>query len=233
VSLRGARSPRYRERPPEAGLLFPSRVGPDRHVEGGERDTLDAYWTPQACAVACCQAIRDAAGPAGWLPEIAPRRVLEPSVGGGSWVRAAWETWPTIRHVEAIDLDPESPGLELATESRVADFLLHYPPHIRFPPIDLILGNPPYSGDLLGWLDRSVQLGTAVAYLLRSTVLGSIERSAWWAANRPATIWTLAPRPRWQGPGGRAESDTCDSVLVLWVAGFDDTRHRWLRWEPR
>jgi hypothetical protein len=227
VSLRGARSPRYRERPPEAGLLFPSRVGPDRHVEGGERDTLDAYWTPQACAVACCEAIRDAAGPAGWLPEIAPAHVLEPSVGGGAWVLAVRQVWPAAV-VHAVDIDPEAPGLALTDRTKVGDFLA-----LDLKRRDMIVGNCPYGGDIVGWFDRSLALAPVVAYLLRSTALGSIERSGWWAAHPPATIWTLAPRPRWQGPGGRAESDTCDSVLVLWVAGFSDTRHRWLRWEPR
>lgn len=227
MSVRGARGPRYRELPPSGGSLFPGRTGPDRRVEGGERETLDAYWTPRAAAVACLEAIVDAGGPVGWLPPIDPRRVLEPAVGGGSWVLAAREVWPRAQ-VAALDLDPTAPGLDLADESWVADFL-----STDTPRVDAIVGNPPYAGDIVAWFDRSLELAPVVAYLLRSTVLGSLERSTWWAAHRPAGVWTLAPRPRWQGPGGRQESDTCDSVLVVWVAGLDDTRHRWLRWEPR
>lgn len=225
MSLAGTRDPRHHAAgPPVPTTLFPEHIGPDRRLEMGERDPLDAYWTPFACALACCQAIVDAE--LDCLPPITPVHVLEPAVGGGSWVRAVRQVWPeAITH--AVDLDPESPGLRMADRQRVGDFL-----ELRLDRRDMVIGNPPYGGDITRWLDRSLELAPVVAYLLRSTVLGSSDRAPWWLAHPPAVVWTLSPRPRWQGPGRRPESDTCDSVLVLWVEGQTDTRHRWLPWVP-
>jgi hypothetical protein len=197
-----------------------------RGLQDGERAPLDAYWTPAACALACVRAVDAHLGRA-----IGGRGVLEPSVGGGAWVRAVREVWPASV-VHAVDLDPEAPGLDLADHSRTGDFL-----SLDFKPRDVVLGNPPYCGDLVGWLDRSLEIAPVVAYLLRATVLGSSGRAGWWQAHPPAAIWTLSPRPKWQGPGERVgrlgQTDTSDSVLVLWDREDTDTRHRWLPWVAR
>lgn len=198
------------------------RLSSETVALGGERAPLDAYWTPDACALACVRAVDAHLGRA-----IGSRGVLEPSVGGGAWVRAVREVWPASV-VHAVDVDPNAPGLELADRTKVGDFLT-----LDLKPRDVVIGNPPYSGHFLGWLDRSLELAPVVAYVLRSTALGSKLRAGWWAAHPPAVIWTLSPRPRWEGPGARPESDTCDSVLVLWDREDTDTRHRWLPWVPR
>lgn len=233
MSVAGTGSPRYRPGPPEPTSLFPDLVGPDRRIEGGERDRLDAYWTPRACAVACCQAIVDAE--LDFLPALQLRRVLEPAVGGGSFARAAQEVFGA--RVHRLDIDPLAPGLHLLRKldeaALVGDFM--NPGALwteMVGPLDAVIGNRPYAGGAVAWLERSLSLAPVVAYLERSTILGSRDRAPWWLAHPPACVWTLSPRPRWQGPGGRDESDMCDSVLVLWVEGQTDTRHRWLPWVP-
>lgn len=203
--------------------LFPSVTGPDRQIEGSERDTLDAYWTPLSCARACCEALRD-------QTRVFPGTVLEPSVGGGAWVLAARQTWPAVQ-VDAIDIDSAAPGLALADAHVVGDFR-------RLPPMvyGLVLGNRPYGDDLVEWVELARRCAPRVAFLERATILGSLARSEWWERNPPTDVWVLAPRPKWGGPGARTATDTADSVLVLWqadrpVAGVA-TRLHWLRWSP-
>jgi len=193
----------------------PRALGP------GERDSLDGYWTPLEVARAC---VAEIDAEARWQLPRWPRRLLEPSVGGGAWLEAAAEVWPWAERF-GIDVDPDAPGLAHADLAGVADFRAFDPD-----PVDLILGNPPYGGDLVGWLDRSLELAPVVAYLLRGTVLGSLDRLPWWEKHPPATIWVLVPRPKWGGPGQRRASDSADSILVLWIRGERDTRLRWLGW---
>src|SRR5690606_28209626 len=111
----------------------------------------------------------------------------------------------------------------LADEPSVGDFL-----QADLLGCDVVLGNPPYSAELPAWVDASRAVAPVVAYLLRETVTGSLERLPWWQDRPPAWIVKVLPRPRWEGPGARASTDTCDTVLVVWVHGEHDTRYRWL-----
>lgn len=189
----------------QLSLIGAPAITPDRGVEGG-REALDAYWTPDDCALACVRALSTL-----WIGRKAPRRILEPSVGGGSWVRAIRAVWGGVPHLSVADLDPDVPGLLEDVDEAIRDDFLS----LEIEGIDLIVGNPPYQV-LLPWLDRSLRIAPRVAYLLRSTALGSAARLQWWQEHTPRGVWILSPRPRWEGPGGRPESDTCDSVLVVW-----------------
>lgn len=186
---------------------------------GAERAENDAYWTPLACARACVGVLEQTV--------LDHKAVLEPAVGGGAWARAL-RTSGVQCDIHVIDIDPAAPGLTgpYHDYAHVADFMAEV-----FRGVDVILGNPPYSGDLLAWLDRSLQIAPVVGYLLRSTVLGSRERVAWWQQHPPAYVYTLVPRPKWEGPGARETTDTTDSVFVLWLRGHTDTRLRWLEWQ--
>jgi len=180
---------------------------------GVRRDLLDRYYTPPACALAC---LRDAAP---FLPE--PRRIVEPSVGAGAWVDAARELWPNAV-VVGYDVDPDAAGLARCDERHVGDWLE------LGGECDLLLGNPPYKL-LAAWLARSVERAPSSLYLLRGTALGSDRRAAWHEANPPARTWTVLPRPVWEGPSAREQTDSSDPVLALWLRGLAGT-HRWVRW---
>ncbi len=183
----------------------------------GERVALDAYWTPPEVALACCRAIDSVLM---WPPLL----VLEPCVGGGAWVDAAHIVWPGSV-VNGMDIDPTSPGLEKVRARNTGDFLTStWPKQVYY---NIVIGNPPCEG-AVEWVEKSLTLAPAVAFLLRSTFLGSAKRHAWWKANPPACIWTLDSRPRWQGGNTHKSGDSCDTDLVLWIRGQTDTRHRWL-----
>jgi predicted RNA methylase len=104
---------------------------------GQTRDPLDRFFTPLPLARVICQALRDRL-------QLSPRLVLEPSVGGGNFVRAARETWPGC-YVFGVDIDPEAEGLELCDEHMVADWL-EFGPGMTPASFDLSLGNPPFTG---------------------------------------------------------------------------------------
>lgn len=203
--------------------LFPDRTPVVHRGLDEGREPLDAYYTPFRAARACCAALREVG--------VAPvASVLEPAAGGGAWVDAAREVWPDV-WVTAIDIDPAAAGLRNADVSQVGDFLTSR--WVETGEYDLVLGNRPYHDELGDWVERGLRLAPAVAFLERGTILGSVERSAWWQTCPPSDVWVLAPRPRWEGPGAREASDTVDSVLVLWRRGMTATRLRWLRWGSR
>lgn len=182
-----------------------------------ERAPFDAYYTPDRHARALLWWT--------WERLIGPRlSVLEPSVGGGAWVRAARDVWPEAT-VTGMDLDPNALGLRQVDVPLVGDFLTGpLPQHYQ-----IVIGNPPYGGDLVAWIDRARSVGSIVGFLLRSTFLGSAQRLSWWRERPPSDVVIVLPRPRWEGPGARTATDTCDSVWVLWREGFQGQQPR-LHW---
>lgn len=177
-----------------------------------ERAPLDAYWTPAAVARVCVEALRDDA------PGAAPEVVIEPCVGGGSWLREARAAWPSAL-LAAVEIDALAPGLALAEAAHVGDFRAWARDYaeLKLPRRGaLVVGNPPYSGDTTTWIDAARSVAGTVGFLLRATILGSQRRAAWWRANPPAVVYWLTSRPRWEGPGARSSTDTSDSVFVVW-----------------
>lgn len=155
------------------------------------------------------------------------------ALGGGSWVVAARRVWrdpaPTITR---CDIDPTAPGLFVdrrpGDRAHVGDFMSS---EFRFRrhEWDLNLGNYPYGEDFIAWMERMRSTAPVMGQLLRSTILGSLERRRWFEFEHPpAYVVTLSPRCLWEGPGARKESDTMDPHFVLWIDGITDTRHRWL-----
>lgn len=193
-------------------------AAPARGVIEG-REVLDAYWTPDAHARGCVAFLAERC-------DLVAPTIVEPAVGGGAWLRAVRERWAGAR-VDRLDIDPDAPGL---AHERLPHDRVTVGDWLREPPgkWTLCIGNPPYGGDLVAWLTRSVEQADVVAYLLRETVTGSLERLPWWRANRPAWIAKVLPRPLWEGHGARSQSDTCDSVFVVWARGTTETRWDWI-----
>lgn len=177
------------------------------------RAALDAYYTPDAVALRCVR----------WLSLRipTPRRIVEPSVGGGSWVRAVRQVWPAAL-VDAYDVNPAAPGLALADRAEVADWLT-----VRPQGWDLVLGNPPY--DLADrHITHSVRAGSGVALLLRETITGGVAR--WrdlWSRCPPAWIGKLPERVTWEGASSHDSPDTVGHVLMVWGSG-GGTRWDWI-----
>ncbi len=144
---------------------------------------LDAYYTPEELA--------------GYLVGLLPIRgsdlVLEPSAGGGAFVRALLTK---TDQVVAIDMNPDAPGLEMVG-SAVCDFLDILPPN----PPDWIVGNPPYFNALdhvehaLNCTDRHV------CFLLRLGFLESKRRAEFWKRNPCRKVFVLSERPSFTNGG--------------------------------
>jgi hypothetical protein len=117
------------------------------------RDELDRRYTPQSLADAIVDRLN-----------ITPRRVLEPSVGGGAFVRAVSRRWPTIR-IDGVDLDPHAPGLMMCDRVYCGDFLAWEGSH------DLIIGNPPFS-EALEHVRHALTFGCPVVFVLPLAYLG-------------------------------------------------------------
>lgn len=99
-------------------------------------DELDRCYTPQTLADAIVARV-DAV-----LLE-PPKLVIEPSCGGGAFVRAIRGCWPDARII-GCDIDPDAIGLGLVDDARVGD----WPSFAAcIPQADIVIGNPPFTGD--------------------------------------------------------------------------------------
>ena len=182
---------------------------------------LGAYQTPQPVAN-------------GLVRLLAPilqygQNVLEPSVGGGAFLRAVKaETGPVVQHnYFGIDIDPSAAGLRLPFGGgKVGDFLT-VEPWSMVP--TLIIGNPPFSLPTSGGkpvpaaelhIKRALSLlapGGHLAFLLRLALLEGIERrKTLWAGNMPKQVWVLDRRPSFTGTG----SDSSAYGFFLWQKGW-------------
>lgn len=185
------------------------------------RDPLDRYYTPARHALACTRWLAENVLPA------APASIVEPSCGAGDWVRAARAVWPGV-FVDRFDADPDAEGLALDLQGgsgECVSWLNDLQVDERW---HLALGNPPYDG-FVEHIDRCLERADYVAMLLRTTALGAALRIDWWQSTRPTWIVTVLPRPVWHGPGARPDSDSIDSVLVVWTpARPRHPLHAWL-----
>jgi hypothetical protein len=160
------------------------------------RRPLDAYYTPDALALACVRHIG------------APTNVIEPSVGGGAFVRAVKHARRTA-YVLGIDINPDAPGLPLCDTSR-AGCWLEQP---EFPAPDWwVIGNPPY-GDAEAHVRKALAMQPAgVAMLLRLSFIGSRGRSKLFAEHPLSELAVVVGRPSFTGGG----TDSSEYGLFIW-----------------
>lgn len=169
---------------------------------GEGRIALDAYYTPDALASACVSVLTD----------VAPEHVVEPSVGGGAFVRAVRARWPKA-FVSGYDLDPEAKGAALCDDFYNTSWLTIAPTSKP----DLIVGNPPYAdaeAHVRKALERVAQGGT-VGMLLRLAFLETKKRRAFWSlwGSYLDTVYVLAERPSFMANG---KHDSCAYGWFVW-----------------
>lgn len=191
-----------------------------RHGVGETRDALDRHYTPQSLADLVCDEL------ALLVPDA--RRILEPSAGGGAFVRAAQRVWPMAR-VDGVDVDPAAEGLRLTTCSQAIDVL---DPHcfVHQHEYDLVLGNPPFTGAVaIEHVELALRLAPVVAFILPWSLLGGVQR---WAHimgrdRKPTLARPIVPRP-WN----RSIRET---ALFVWDrrGGFADAEHTLVSPLPR
>ena len=88
------------------------------------------------------------------------------------------------------------------------DYLTWQPPCV----VDLIITNPPFSL-ALAFLQKSLAEAPTVIYLLRLNFLGSLQRRAFWHANRPTHVLVLPNRPSFDGTG---RTDATEYAWFCW-----------------
>ena len=189
---------------------------PPCESSGGRRD-LDAYWTPLEVARMCLGALD--------LPT-PPKVILEPSCGGGSFLRACRERWPSSTPwLIGVDVNPHATGLRLADAGYCMDWLevRGFPPG----PPDLIIGNPPYC-DAEAHVRNALEvvaLGGLVGMLLRLAFLEGQGRRSFWHLGQLRSVHVLSERPSFTGGG----TDACAYGWFCWESGYrGDPRLGWL-----
>ena len=178
----------------------------------GKRKKDDTYNTPDALALECARVLLT-------LPIQAPRTILEPSVGGGAFERAAATVWPKAT-IETIDVVKSCDATYTMPFEKFGDG-----------DFDLILGNPPYSlaEQHVRHALTLLAPGGVLAFLLRTAFKESKKRLVFWEQHPHRTEFQVVPRPSFVGKGSDA---TCYSWFV-WQKGY---RERpicsWLEWTP-
>ena len=180
----------------------------------------DAYYTPDDVAAACVRTI------APRLLAGNPPLIIEPSAGGGAFVRAVNAIG--LDDTYAIDINGDAAGLGLATTYSVGDFaaLDIVPPACR----TWVIGNPPYS-HAQQHVERAISLampegveGGGVAFLLRLAMLEGKGRALFWQAYPPTEVHILTRRPSFTG----GKTDSCAYAFFVWCDGEREP----VRWIP-
>lgn len=183
---------------------------------GAIRAPLDAYYTPDDVARACVATIR---------PEVYGATVLEPSAGGGAFVRALHAAGAGI--VYASDINGDAAGLnEPASSLGALDFTTLTGP----PRFDWIVGNPPFDA-AEAHARRALALSTVgVAFLLRLAFLEGAKRRGFWREHPASVVYGLVSRPSFTGGG----TDSAAYGWFVWRKDHDprtDTAFRFLDWK--
>lgn len=189
----------------------------------------DAYYTPDALALAIARRVRVSFGDFGL--------VVEPSAGAGAFCRAARATWRGS-YVVAIEpndatLKPSEDGCDERWRGTWESADAAVREHILCATADeertLVLGNPPYNlpGDGKGnkptTAERHVLLaldrmrdGDVLAFLLRLAFAGGGGRIERLYEKHPlAALWPVTPRPSFTGGG----TDASEYGVFVWVKG--------------
>jgi len=183
-------------------------------ADAERQSSFDAYYTPPLLADCLVDLLYLPIWSA-WLGR--KSRVLEPSAGGGAFVRALRRRGTPVH---ALDVDPTAPGLHEATTHAVGDFLGWQGE------ADWVVGNPPYS-DAEAHVRHALSISPRVAFLLRLAFLESAERLPLWSAHRPRRVYVLSERPSFTGGG----TDSAAYGWFVWDGSPKRTELEWLSWK--
>jgi hypothetical protein len=181
----------------------------------GIGDELDRCYTPDALAAAIV-ALQHRMDPA---------TILEPHVGGAAFGRAGRKQWPAA-HVTGFDLDVNAPGFRFCDAGRWVDFL-DAAKTVERGSFDLIIGNPPFSGDTaIPHVEAALKLDARRVVFILPLAFLAVDRWAWCmdGVNRPDIVRPIRPRP-W---GDRVR----EVAVYEWTRNYvDETRMIPLEWK--
>jgi len=176
------------------------------------RITGDAYYTPDDVAAACVEIV--------WH-RVLKARIIEPSAGGGAFLRALGRVGVWRSNTVAVDINPDADGLRLAGTSHVGDFLTMPQPKDCAPLPVWVIGNPPYKHALehvehamsLAFPERGPTGG--VGFLLRLAFLEGQGRASFWREHPATEVHVLTRRPSFTG----GKTDSCAYAFFVWHGG--------------
>ena len=220
---RPAAAPSARRAAPVAPPPAPAPVK-HRNVRGMgvKRRDKDLYETPADCALAICKRLERL------LRLGTEPRLIEPSAGSGSFVKAMKAVWPEAV-IMAVDLHTEN-GRKLyaagATSYVIGKWQVQ---DVAGFASDLDVGNPPFSEAEVHIHHALLTLreGAYLAYLLPTSFLASQGRCArLWRPDNVGSLtgfgglryfWPLAERPSYTDDGG---TDMTEYGVFVWKKGF-------------
>lgn len=147
--------------------------------------------------------------------EQGPPTWIDAGCGDGVIAQRVLARWPASRGF-GVEIDPGRAQFARGVcPVYASDFLAVDP--IWFDPVDLVIGNPPYSL-ALEFLRRALQLGKEVAFLLRAGFLEARRGSDrdLFLEEHPSDVYLLARRPRFTGDGG---GDSATYCWCVWGPG--------------
>lgn len=180
---------------------------------GKNREKLDRYYTPDDLADKLVHHLSYEI-----VPELEPHDVLEPSVGGGAFVRATQRHFGGHPECIGVDPDPDALGFSWCSawvRSTFEDF--DEPGHF-----DLIVGNPPFR-HAQAHIEKGLSLlapGGVLAFLLRLAMTEGKGRAAFWRDAPLRHITVLAERPSFTGGG----TDSCAYGWFVFQQGWQGGR---------
>jgi len=185
-----------------------------------QRDELDRYYTPSWLSQRCVD----------WVFSNIPvdGDILEPSFGGGSFLRALARNKAT--GVVGVEIDPSAfRAVDGSIVSAVYndDFLSMHAGH--FGNLALVVGNPPYK-TAQAFIQKSWSLlkpGGHVAFLLRLSFLEGRKRREFWKNYPPKHVLVVPDRPSFIGDG---KTDRSAYALFVWQKTYTlvDSKLGWL-----
>lgn len=192
-------------------------VGRDDIGEVG--DELDRHFTPQRLADLCVERLDS-------LMSYDPKVVVEPSVGGGAFARAARKVWPSA-WIIGVDLDPAAEGAAFVDEFILGDWT--EVAHTLEVELAVVTGNPPFSGPTaIRHVECALELGDWTSLILPWGFFGGVDRweSLMHGEARPLEAGPVFPRP-WPDKmretalftwphRGRHDQDTVVRALPRW-----------------
>jgi hypothetical protein len=193
------------------------------------RRANDAYPTVDELATAIVRRVADVAS----LPE----RVVEPTSGDGSFVRAVRAVYGAPR-VVAVDIEEKYEGSNVAAGAKFvhADFLGIDDSALAS--ADLIVGNPPFNiaAQIVAKCVRAAPRAV-IAFLLPVGFVGRTKErdGAYWKANPVRYYAALHPRPSFTGDG---RTDRMEYALIgfgpraAWGGDATDIYGEPIVWRP-
>ena len=168
---------------------------------GGDRDELDRYYTPRSLARRLTAR----------LPLEPGDVVMEPSCGGGAFIRAA--KGMGVEDIHATDLDPDAEGLSMVPpdHAKVCDYTE------RTEEVDWTIGNPPFNSALAHVRHALKHSRKGVAFLLRLSFLETKERHPFWKMHPPESVSVMSKRPSFTDGG-------TDSAAYAWFVWRTDEK---------